>query len=315
MPTLRQLKALHLIAQTGSFTRAAERLFVTQSAMSGMIKDLEEEIGVPLVERTPRIRLTEAGRVLEQAAHRATHEVERALATLRDPDSAPQASLRVVAAPLSAASVVPQAMALMRARGSRLRIELLDRPIGMIGPTLLGGEADVGIGSLDAPLHKQPSLHAQLLTRDPLTVATARDSALARSAGRRRSLGWRDLADEELILVGRSGPRWDELLDEQALRRQPVRIGHEVQLLATALALVRSGLGVAMLPAFASRALPQEGFRVFQLADRHEPWNLYAIVRRPAAALPRGAHDEFLEAVLDVTQPERRAAALSSPRP
>ena len=64
-PSLRQMRALVAIAKTGSFTLAAEYLHVTQSALSGQIKELEQMLGVTVVERTTRkAQLSELGREL-----------------------------------------------------------------------------------------------------------------------------------------------------------------------------------------------------------------------------------------------------------
>ncbi|MGE0201937.1 MAG: LysR family transcriptional regulator, partial [Candidatus Melainabacteria bacterium] len=85
MPTLRQLKALSLIAQTGSFTKAAERLFITQSAVSALIRELEDEAGTPLIIRGRALRLTDAGQHIQRAGKRAQHEVDRALHEVQGP--------------------------------------------------------------------------------------------------------------------------------------------------------------------------------------------------------------------------------------
>src|SRR5688500_11687762 len=110
MPTLRQLQALSLIAETGSFTRAAQRLFISQSAVSALVRELEQEIGQGLVLRGRAIRLTEAGERMERAGRRARDEVDRALQEVRGQRPLTQAVIRVAAGSLSAATILPQAL-------------------------------------------------------------------------------------------------------------------------------------------------------------------------------------------------------------
>ena len=81
--TLRQLRALVALVRTGSFTQAAASLHLTQSALSGQIKELEQALGVRLVERsTRRIGLTEAGRGFYPLVDKILQDLEGVLATV-----------------------------------------------------------------------------------------------------------------------------------------------------------------------------------------------------------------------------------------
>lgn len=99
LPALGLLRAFEAAARHLSFTRAAEELFVTQSAVSRQIKSLEEDLGVPLFQRRHRsLRLTEDG----QELYRATHELlERLADTMSRIGRGPQAQLITVSATLS----------------------------------------------------------------------------------------------------------------------------------------------------------------------------------------------------------------------
>ena len=82
--TLRQLRAFTALARTGGFTRAAESLHITQSALSGLIKELESQLGVRLVDRnTRRIQLSEVGREFHSVATRILRDLDGALGLLR----------------------------------------------------------------------------------------------------------------------------------------------------------------------------------------------------------------------------------------
>src|SRR6266852_4711712 len=89
LPSLDLLKGFEAAARHLSFTRAAEELFLTQSALSRQMQTLEEQLGMPLFERRHRqLLLTEAGRVLQLAAKTVLDELNRAVAKIRREQSA-----------------------------------------------------------------------------------------------------------------------------------------------------------------------------------------------------------------------------------
>ena len=302
MTTLRQLKALTLIAQTGSFTRAAERLFITQSAVSALIRELEGEIGMPLIVRGRTLRLTEAGEHIRRAGARAQQEIDLSIQEVQGAGRWTEMVVRVAAGSLSAATLLPPAIALLKAQDARLRVTLIDRPVGMLSDLLLSGEADVGVGSVEAPLRLGAELKSELLLADSLCVVAAARSTLARQHGRSAAsaIRWQDLAGADLVLVGRIGGQWNTLLQEQVAALPSLRIGYEVQLMSTALELVRNGLGVAVLPRFATRHLDARSFWTAGLKSPGSRWNTYWITRKGGDARTSGAgllHDALKRSV------------------
>ncbi|MBN9429936.1 MAG: LysR family transcriptional regulator, partial [Burkholderiales bacterium] len=127
LPSLRQLHALMLISETGSFTRTADLLSVTQSAVSILIRELEAEVGAQLVYRGRTASLTAGGQRLERAARRAWREIEQAQREVREHRENAQAVIRLAVGSLSAATFVPRALAMLEADPqSKLRVGLLD---------------------------------------------------------------------------------------------------------------------------------------------------------------------------------------------
>ncbi len=89
--TLRQLSAFVAVARAGSFTAAASRLHVTQSALSGQMKELENLLGVQLVHRTTRsLQLSQVGLEFLPLAQRILDDLERALRSITSPHSCVQ---------------------------------------------------------------------------------------------------------------------------------------------------------------------------------------------------------------------------------
>lgn len=280
MITLRQLKALALIEQTGSFTQAAERLFITQSAVSSLIRDLEREVGQPLVARGRHIHLTQAGKHLHAAGLRAHLELERALGDIQGDTPWSEPWLRVGVGPLTAATVLPAAIADLRRRGSSLRIAVVDRPVRMLGDMLTSGETGVVVGALDAITSGAQAFDSQLLLEDTLCVVGSVGHSLATLPP--GPVAWRELRETELVLVGRGGGQWSALLQDALASEDGLRVGHEVQLLSTALALVRQELGVAVLPRMATRDLDPARYAVRELEIGEARWRTYWVRRRVA---------------------------------
>jgi|GEM_PF-2412843 len=287
MPTLRQLQALELVGQTASFTRTAERMFVTQSAISILVRELEAELGTRLVVRGRAVRLTEAGEHLQRAGRRAQREVARAVEEVKAGRHTAAAVIRVGVGSLSAATFIPGALRRLRDEASPVRIELIDRPVTLLTDLLASGEADVVIGSTDTSPKLSGEFTSELLLSDTLCVACALDHPLAekmRSAA--RGIRWQALEGTDLILVGRNGGQWRALLLDQRAQDRELSVGHEVQLYSTALALVRDGLGAAVLPRHAGTYLDRSVYAVSPLISPGTRWSTYWVARRRSMVDP-----------------------------
>src|SRR3546814_585231 len=165
MPTLRQLRALSLLAQTGSFTQAGEQMFVTQSAISWLIRELESEVGRQLVVRGRTVRLTSAGEHIELVGRRACEDLERATLDVREQAKWTKTVIRLAVGSLSAATFVPTALALLAKEDRGIQVELVDRPVALLQQILDSGEADVAIGSLPSG-RLSAEYRSELLIRD-----------------------------------------------------------------------------------------------------------------------------------------------------
>ncbi len=121
---------LGMLATTGSFTAAAQRLGVSKAAMSQRIAALEQGAGVPLVRRTTRsVRLTDAGQQLVEATRGAFEQIERGLADVKVLSQAPRGLLRVTApVALGRQQIVPLVPAFLKQHPEvRIELELTDR--------------------------------------------------------------------------------------------------------------------------------------------------------------------------------------------
>ncbi len=245
---LAQLRTLRAVAETLNFTRAAERLGLTQSAVSHQIKSLEAELGEPLFIRAKRgVLLSEGGRAALEHATRILDEAEALHGRLRGAGRAPSGRVRAAAATQAFVYLFAELFeAFMRAHP---QIELTFRTTVSTDQTvadILAGSAEVGFAAL--PVYS-PSLQVRELFEDELVLVAGPRHRLAG----RGSVSVRDVAAERLVLFERGS----------SVRRATDAFFHRVGV-RPALALesndtyfvklmVERGLGVSLLPAWAVR--------------------------------------------------------------
>jgi len=282
-PTLRQMRAFVALAKTGNFTLAAQYMHVTQSALSGLIKELEQTLGVRVVDRnTRRIALTETGNELYPLFSQMIDDLDRALANIADQAQLRKGIVRVAVPQLMACTLLPQVIAAWRTRYPDIGISLSDSPVEAVTTRVLSGETDFGIGP---ERDGAPQLEARELMEMPFEAVVPTDHALARHS----RLGWSDLAAHPLITLrgqfterlladmgrgadasnedGASDRKRSARRDTRAdsLRDVALRPAHEVTYMTTALAMVASGLGVTVCMPYAAPLVRLHGLRMLPL--------------------------------------------------
>ncbi|MEU6641888.1 LysR family transcriptional regulator [Saccharomonospora sp. NPDC046836] len=239
---IKQLKALVTVAEVGSVTRAAELLHLVQPAVTRQIRTLEQELGVPLFERTRQgMRLTEAGASMAERARRALHELDRARAEIR-PDPGVITGTVTVGVLESAAFLIaePFVAAVLRDHPG-IELRLVTAYSGHLQNWLDEGDLDV---SLLYNLTSTPSLNVEPLARERLWVVAPPGDGLA--AGRPVPLA--ELAARRVVMpaVGH-GLR---VLIDRACAQAEVELEVSVQTNSMHLQkqLVQSGHGWTILP-------------------------------------------------------------------
>jgi len=289
--TSRQLKAFLLTARYQSFSRAAERLFITQSGMSVLVRELEAQLGYKLFERTTRkVTLTELGSRLLPIADRSLLELEAAAANVGRSASVAKGSFVLGAAPFPAAELLPKAIAAYGQRDPHFQVRLVDAAGAHLVDLVRYGEVDVAVSGVR---HDAPDVECGSLARFRLVVIRAAglpphlprearwsDVAAQRMVGFPCDYSIQQLIDEQLALVGRHAP--PEVI---------------CNYLETQIALVEVGSGVAVIPAFAVPACANRRVTLHPIADPVVSSDLYWITSR-ARKLPKAAHgfNAFLKA-------------------
>ncbi|MGW2250745.1 LysR family transcriptional regulator [Kitasatospora sp. NPDC001660] len=148
MPTLRQLEYLVTVVDTGSFTRAAEQLHVTQPALSHQIRALESTLGGPLLERLPRsVRLTPTGRAVLPHARAALADAERLTATARRTAGLEEGELEVAVIYSVSLGILPPVLREWRQQHPNVRIRLREHShADRLQDAMTAGRADLAIG-------------------------------------------------------------------------------------------------------------------------------------------------------------------------
>ena len=243
--SIRQLRAAVAVADHGSFTRAAESLHQTQSACSGLVRDLEDELGLRLFDRTTRrVALTEAGREFTAAARHTLADLEEAVGGIQALAERRRGRVTVAAPPLLAATVLPGVIAKFGQEHPAIQVLLQDVATDEIVARVRDGRADLGVGTFDPA---EEGVGLALLATDRLRLFCPPGHPLTQ----RQSVPWRALRGETLIGLTRASDV--RRLTDRALTKAglPARPAFEVAQMATAVALVDAGAGLAVLPAYA----------------------------------------------------------------
>src|SRR3954451_5833283 len=202
---LQQLRYVVAVADLGNFTRAAERCFVVQSALSHQVAKLEQELGARLFHRTSRsVALTPAGAAFLPAARECLRAAERARAEVAAATGEIRGRLAVGMIPTSAAVDVPAALHGFHQEHPQVRISLLTAGSDVLSGQVRDGGLDVAFVGLAEGV-EIPDLDSRPLVRDPLAALLAPDHRL--SARQRIRLA--AIADEEVVdfPAGTSGGR------------------------------------------------------------------------------------------------------------
>jgi len=239
--TLDQLLAFIAVAETGHFTRAAERLNLSQSSLSASIQRLEGLLGVRLFERHTRgCKLSEAGQALLDSARRMTQEWSRMASGASDFQKFGRGRLSVAAPTVQCALLLPPLLQAFQAEHPGVRVELHDLAEQEIYERVRTGAADLGVISQTAT---STELRATPFYTDEYILVLPPGHPLAKH----KQVSWQHLAGESIIGPVKGNPvrrRLDDALAEKGLA---LSYAYEVSLPWTMIGLVRESFGVAVL--------------------------------------------------------------------
>lgn len=285
--SLRQLRAFLAVARTGSFTLAAESLYITQSALSGLIKELEQSLGTRLVDRsTRRVHLTAIGEQLQPRLEAVLHDLDEVLQQVVEQRRQQTGIVRVAASQLLASTLLPELMAAYQAQYPMSSVKLVDTPVEGVMARVFAGEVELGIGPEREP---NSDITSTRLFDGPFMAVFPPGHALAAI----EPLRWSDLDPCPVITLQ---GQFTELLSQDLRRAAPevsLAPAAEVTYMATALSMVRAGLGVGLCIPYAASLVEAYGLQMRPLGDPEVRRSFEVFTRRGRSLSP--AAQNFLD--------------------
>ena len=250
LPTLRQLQYLKLLAEHGSFSRAAEAANVTQPTLSAGVQELEKILGAPVVDRARSgVILTAVGEEAVRRAGQILAQTEDLLQAARSAGQPLTGRFRLGVIPTIAPFLLPGALATIGAKFPKLKLFLREDRTPSLIAALKSGALDAAVIALP---YDTAGLETARIGDDELLAALPANHALIGSG----PLSPESLAGEDLILLEDGHCLRDHALGACGFEapRSGAEGGFAATSLATLVQMVGAGLGVSFLPAMAIEA-------------------------------------------------------------
>jgi LysR family hydrogen peroxide-inducible transcriptional activator len=243
---LQDLRYLVAVADHRHFGKAAEASFVSQPTLSTQLKKLERELGVELIERSPRhIMLTDAGERVVERARVVLAEVDDIRGIARRAQDPESGSLRLGLFPTLAPYLLPHVVPHLHTRFPNLELLLVEEKTEVVRQRLRDGQLDVGV--LARPVHDD-QLHEEHLFDEEFVLAVPADHRLAASGG---PVDASVLDGEHVLLLEEGHCLRDQALAICQLAGASERSGFRATSLETLRQMVAAGVGVTLLPELA----------------------------------------------------------------
>lgn len=240
---IQELEAFWWISQTGSFNRAAERLYLTQPSVTARIQALEKELGQPLFERKPRgVRLTDAGRALLPHAERVLQDIRKARQAVVDLMSATGGTLALGCALTTSTYTLPQILDVYKRTYPQVEITVRTGRSQQIQQLVLDDTVQMGL--VHAPVNPHPEIHAIPLYDEEIVLVAYPGHPLA---AEERVVADR-LAGEPFITPDRSSGYWSLVEQFWASAGLAPRVTMELDSIEATKRMVMHQLGITMLP-------------------------------------------------------------------
>lgn len=308
MPNIVHLERFVAVAEELNFRKAAARLHITQPRVSDSIRQLEEELGTRLLQRTRQsVELTEAGLVYLGRARLILSQLSEAADVTRAVAHGMRGHIVVGFNPASSYEILPRILRQFRHRFPDVSLGFEELTTVERESALLQKRIDVAL--FLAPTVTRQGIHQEVFMREPLIAALPRDHPLARGP----EIDLRQLRNETFILLHsrqETGNRARVLYACQQAGFIPNEV-RQIDRIHNAISLIASGLGVALCPASFSRFMP--------------PGAVYVPLRDPASQFYvecgisyRSGDDSaltagFVEVARDVGRPTMRARETGPP--
>jgi LysR family carnitine catabolism transcriptional activator len=301
MINIRHLRAFVAVAEHLHFTRAAQAVYLTQPALSTLIRQLETHLDLQLLQRNTRVvELTPIGREFQATARKIVNDMDMALSDLKSFKTLAKGRVRLAALPSLWTSVLPGALREFHAKHPGIELAISD----LAGEDIIKALRDK---SVDLALTYTPALKdikAQLLLRDQLVVVCPKQSPLAQNP----TVRWRDLSGHPIIAMAQ-GTTIRMLIQGAALAKGiALNIVLEPHLMPTAIACAESGLGTAILPSSGVPAVLPTSLVSLDLVDPvvRRDLSLVTLAQTPLSPSAKALYELLMHSVRTTGPRQRR---------
>lgn len=299
------LQAFLNIAERGSFTRAAEHLNLSQTALSHRLRKLEDDLGVKLFVRTTRqVVLTPQGLELLPRARRIIEEMQDVFHTMQQQSVGRYKRLNIACLPTLAARYIPRALGMFMSLHPDVKVKVFDAPASEIADRVQRGDAEFGVTIISID---RWDLETRPIVKDPFVLVVPVRHKFAKM----KSLRWTQLEGSRLIRISQQ-PGNRVLLDDAFMNfRDSMNFVSEVENIATAVGMVSEGLGLTIVPRVGFDIVKNPSVTSVALKDPQIAHTIGVIVKR---GLPLSRAAEVLlglieEDLLDAYKPAKELHA------
>jgi len=277
---LRALQYFVKLADIRHFSKAAEACFVSQPTLSTQIKKLEEELGVQLVERSPKnIMLTPVGEEIAERARLVLSDLDQIHAVARQAGNPAEGRIRLGLFPTLAPYLLPHVVPGIRKRYPGLRLQLAEEKTDTIITMLQQGELDAAVLAL--PIGSE-GLEVETLFEEPFVLALPESHVLCRKA----AVSLEELNGSELLLLDEGHCLREHALEVCALAGAHERVDFHATSMETLRQMVAADVGITLLPILAVKPpIAQTENLWIQPFAKPAPSRKIALVWRKSSAL------------------------------
>lgn len=277
---LRALQYFVKLADLRHFSKAADACFVSQPTLSTQIKKLEDELGVQLVERSPKmIMLTPVGEEIAERARLVLNDVEQIRLLARRSSNPADGVLRLGLFPTLAPYFLPHVVPGVRQRYPNLRLQLAEEKTEDLLRLLRQGQLDAALLAL--PVSGE-GLEVEVLFEEPFILALPNSHPLSK----RKEVSLEDLEGAELLLLEEGHCLRDQALDVCALAHAHERVDFHATSMETLRQMVAADVGITLMPLLAVKPpIARTGNLVVRRFAAPPPSRTIALVWRSSSAL------------------------------
>ena len=262
------------VASEGSFTRAAQKLYVSQPSVSKMVRNLEIELGVTLFDRSGKqVTLTDAGEIILRQAQNMIKSFENLTMELDDLVHLKTGSIHIGLPPMVGSRFFPKIIQAFHQEYPNIRMQLVENGAVKVEKDVLDGVLDLGVVILPV---KEELLHAFSFVKENLMLLTHKDHPLSKQ----QSVKLVDLQAESFILFSKDFALHDRVVSECVQAGFHPDIIYESSQWDFISEMVIAKLGVALLPETICRQVNPEQVSMIPLVDPIIPWHLGIVWRK-----------------------------------